>query len=91
MKKPITMEELNELVDLHAAQLAEHFDSVRIFCTKHDSEHLGLSNTQAYSKGRGNWYAQRGQIQDWLVGSNEMTRENERSVTLSPGEEEDED
>jgi hypothetical protein len=83
----MTKEQLMELVDLHAAQLAEHFDSVRIFCTKHNSDGEGDSATQGYSKGRGNYYAQEGQIREWLTAMNEETRVNQRLNQLDDGDE----
>lgn len=76
-----------ELVDLHAAQLAEHFDSVRIFCTKHNSDGKGDSATHGFSKGRGNYYAQEGQIREWLTVMNEETRVNQRLNQLDDGDE----
>jgi len=82
----MTKQELNDLVDLHCAQLSEHFDSVRIFCSKHDSENEGQGATQGYTRGRGNYYAQRGQIADWLVDQTEETRDVRRLINRGEAE-----
>lgn len=65
-----------ELVKVKAAELAEHFDSVRIFVTKHSGE---KEMTSAYTHGVGNIYAQLGQVKDWKVEQDELTRGNARS------------
>jgi len=45
-----------------AAMLYEHCDSVRIFITTHE----GVEGTHAFTHGVGNFYAQKGQIDEWL-------------------------
>ncbi len=55
---------LQSMVEHHASQLAEHFDSVRIFVTRNTED--GEQNTVAVDSGRGNFYAQLGQIHEWL-------------------------
>jgi hypothetical protein len=57
-------------------KLSEHFDSVRIFVTSRCEKEP--TNWNCYSEGRGNYYAQRGQIEDWIVREQERTRINER-------------
>ena len=57
-------EALQVILDECAAKLAEHFDSVRIFATKQGDG--SMSNTLAFDVGRGNFYAQSGQIVEWL-------------------------
>jgi len=57
-------EELQKLVDLHVSQLREHVDSVRIFVTTDMEE--GRSETVSYDSGKGNFFAQLGQVQEWL-------------------------
>lgn len=52
-----------KLVDECSAKLLEHFDSVRIFVSKHDG---GETNTASYEAGGGNFYAQLGQVAEWL-------------------------
>lgn len=56
--------ELREKVDTVVAQLSEHFDSVIIFMTLHNG---GKETTQFYEAGRGNFYAQLGQVREWLT------------------------
>ena len=46
-----------------ASELMEHFDSVRIFVTKHDGP---TDISQETSVGAGNFYAQYGQIRSWI-------------------------
>lgn len=56
-----------------ANSLIEHFDSVRIFVTKHD----GPSDaTGGYSTGKGNYHAQEGQIHEWLVMKDAEARQD---------------
>lgn len=55
--------ELKAKVDDTVAKLSEHFDSVRVFVTLHNG---GESETQSYETGGGNFYAQLGQVQEWL-------------------------
>lgn len=52
--------------------LREHCDSVRIFVTKESDD--GNADTIALTDGRGNWYAQKGQIVDWLENKPEDRR-----------------
>ena len=51
------------LVTRIATELSEQFDSVRIFVSRHD----GKAGTCRVSIGRGNFYAQYGQIREWLI------------------------
>lgn len=51
------------IVDRAKAQLMEHFESVRIFVTKHSGAD---DETGAYTVGQGNFYAQLGQISEWV-------------------------
>jgi hypothetical protein len=63
-----------ELIDKALGQLAEHFDSVHIFATRH----LGPEGTEAYSKGRGNFYARFGQMVRFVENEKEGFREEIR-------------
>lgn len=58
--------------------LMEHFDSVQIFATRHEAGEL--SGTVQVDFGRGNWFARRGQIHDWCVKEDEVTRQQARQV-----------
>lgn len=68
-----------EKVELHVARLMEHFDTVRIFCTRQDSDGQGL--TEAFTSGAGNFYAQKGQVREWLEAGEEEVRETVRGRT----------
>lgn len=52
--------------------LIEHFDSVQIFCTRHEPEEEGGTIHAAW--GAGNWFARFGQISEWMVKQDETTR-----------------
>ena len=58
-------QQARELVDKAVSQLGEHFDSVRIFVTKQLDD--GSTNTRAIDSGAGNFYAQLGQIREFIV------------------------
>lgn len=51
--------------------LGEHFDSVMIFCTRHEGDDRGSARV---AKGTGNWYARYGQVREWLVKEEEEAR-----------------
>lgn len=63
MAKVISIEEA-KLVDAVKNQLMEHFDTVRILVTKHDGP---SDETECYTVGGGNIYAQQGLAHDWLT------------------------
>lgn len=61
----MTDEEAQAIADKLASALAEHFDNVRIFVqwpTPNDEQ-----RSKTYNTGRGNWWAQYGQIKEWIV------------------------
>jgi len=66
-----------QLVDRHAYELAEHFDSVRIFVTRH---HGGKEDTASYSTGRGNFYASLGLVHEWVAMQDQIQREATNNV-----------
>jgi hypothetical protein len=45
--------------------LIEHFDTVQIFATRHESG--TLDGTVAASRGGGNWYARIGHVKEWIL------------------------
>lgn len=51
-----------EIIQKAADQLGEHFDTVQIFCTRHE----GSDGTGRYALGIGNWFARYGQIAYWM-------------------------
>lgn len=68
----MTTEEARELVRKHVLELGEHFESVRIFVTRASPEEH--HDTQAIDNGTGNFYAQFGQIQEWMSIQDEYQR-----------------
>lgn len=55
--------EHQKIVNDATEKLLEHFDSVRIFVTRHDGPR---DQTAAYDHGGDNFYAQTGQIIEWV-------------------------
>lgn len=51
-----------ELLDKHAAELSEHFDSVQIIATKL----LPSGKTVLYASGQGNYFARQGSLTKFL-------------------------
>lgn len=60
----MTKEEIKKLVDDHVSQIREHVDSVKVFVTFPTDD--GTGETAGYESGSGNFYAQFGQINEWL-------------------------
>ena len=56
--------------------LGEHFDTVQIFTTRHESGEFGGTVNVRY--GVGNWFARKGQIEDGRVKEDETTRHGVR-------------
>lgn len=75
MKEDLELDGDMEMVRRKAQDLMEHFDTVHIFCTRHNP---GDDNTSTISHGRGNYFARRGQIQDWVIVQEEGTRMSAR-------------
>lgn len=72
----MTAEQLEQLVKMHVAQLREHVDAVRIFVSVDPEE--GSSITRHCDSGSGNLFAQLGHVKDWIVGMDELTRQEVR-------------
>lgn len=53
-------------------KLGEHFESVRVFVTRANPERP--SDTQAIDEGTGNFYAQLGQIKEWVAIQDQYQR-----------------
>lgn len=64
-------ENRHRIIKAHAAQLAEHFDTVQIFCMKHLGDDCGTENQQF---GVGIWHARIGQVKEWVVKQDEISR-----------------
>lgn len=72
-----------ELVRKAAEQLSEHFDSVQILATRHESgKEDGTINV---NYGIGNWFARYGQAYEWLVKCDERIKMDVRDKDI-PGE-----
>lgn len=65
-------EQAEAMVREHVLKLGEHFESVRIFVTRAKPE--SPSDTQAIDNGTGNFYAQLGQITEWLAIQDQYQR-----------------
>lgn len=76
-------EEDIQLVKDAADRLMEHFDSVRIFVTKHDGT---TDTTIPFTTGAGNFYAQLGQVNEWKAEQNEITRTEARKSNGGEGD-----
>lgn len=72
MSQPDDLQRIEAVI----SQLGEHFDSVMIFCTRHDEGQEG--GTVNCALGSGNWYARYGQCREWLITNDERTRESVR-------------
>lgn len=57
-----------------ATVLMEHFDSVQIFCTRHEGD-----GTVRISEGAGNYYARFGQVEEWMIREKEVCRKPQRT------------
>jgi len=68
----MTDDELQAILKRHVADLMEHFDSVRILATVHLDD--GSKNTKSLEEGDGNFYAQLGQVHEWLDIQREYQR-----------------
>lgn len=65
-----------KLVKKFCDDLGEHFDTVRIFVTRHEPEME--DGTITIDRGVGNWYAQYGQVKEWMIIQDERAREHTR-------------
>ena len=58
-----------ELLQKAIDTLGEHFDSVQIFATRHDTD-----GTKSIQKGCGNWFARYGQVREWMLKEEQSSR-----------------
>ena len=65
----MTDKQRHALLIKHASAIVEHFDSVQILATREDG-----GSTRSYAAGRGNYYARRGSVEEWLTREQEETR-----------------
>lgn len=64
-------DEALKIIKAKTAQLTEHFETVQVFVTIHESD----GNTKSTRWGSGNYFARVGQVQMWL---DEQKAENTR-------------
>jgi len=62
-------ERAQELVDKFIKEVGEFVDTAQIFLTFHDGE-----MTSSYDKGMGNFFARKGQVDEWLVIQREFEK-----------------
>lgn len=85
-------ERLRALVRRHVGQLSEFFDSVHVFVSvKQRDDDSGRPVTGAFDLGAGNWYSRLGQVREWLVGQDEVTRHRVRQMMNADAAESDPD
>lgn len=71
MSEEFTPEDGQRLLDEHCAKLLEHFDVCRIFVSRNDgSRQVTVGNTT----GGGNFYAQIGQVQEWIDAQRQFVK-----------------
>jgi len=75
MSDHLTGAQRERIVKDAVAKLMEHFETVQIFVTRHDS-HVG---TGACTRGDGNFYARMGQVRDWIDREHEASLDEVRS------------
>lgn len=66
-------DQLEKIMDSHAAALCEHFDSVIIFATYRRGQ-----NSSYLTRGRGCYYSQYGSVRDWIIRQDEDTKQDAR-------------
>lgn len=71
------------LIDDYVAKLCEHFDNVQIFT---NTMNEGGDSLAYISRGGGNMLARQGQVRDWLIRQEELSR-----IEARKDEEDDED
>lgn len=67
-EKDMDMERVKKV----AEALGEHFDTVQIFCTRHEAGTDDGTINIAWSTG--NWFTRYGQVREWLIKADERTR-----------------
>lgn len=73
---PVNAEEEQDLnrIKEAALKLGEHFETVQIFATRHQSETEDNTGTVNCNYGVGNWFARLGFVKDWVIRQDEYTR-----------------
>jgi hypothetical protein len=71
MSEDATPDPIQKIIEQHCAELMEHCDACRIFVSRNDS---GKQETAGNTTGGGNYYAQLGQIEQWLISQRQHVR-----------------
>lgn len=75
MTEPKSPQEI--VIDECLNKLAEHYDCVQIFASRHDVDD-NEKKTLGSDRGKGNWFARYGQVKEWVIREEEATRINTR-------------
>lgn len=75
----MTVDDLIKLVDRHASELGEHFDSVQVLVSNSGSE-----GTENIYSGVGNWFARQGMAHDFITKDSANTHANKIGDRLDP-------
>lgn len=75
---------IKKLVDQAIHTLGEHCSSVRIFCTY--PTHDGEACTAGHTSGCGDFYAQLGLIDEWIITQREYVKHKARKDADEPEE-----
>lgn len=68
------------MVQWHVDKLCEHFGSIHIFATRHESGQL--DGTISVNLGAGDWYARYGKVKEWVIIEEQRMREQAISRQL---------
>ena len=72
-----TTDDDEKIINSALDMLVEHFDTVQIFCSRHEANKE--NGTVGFQAGRGNMYAREGQIKSWLTKHKERLKEEVRN------------
>ena len=72
----MTREEIDKCVERFLHEIGEHTQSARVFLTYPTED--GKPHYAGYTNGCGNFFAQKGQITDWVIRQEEYVREDAR-------------
>jgi len=76
-KKPSQEDQDLRMVRTHCQQLIEHFDTVQIFVSRHNSSG-DEDGTISVRDGIGNFHARLNQAKEWITHQDECVREHTR-------------
>lgn len=70
-----------ERVKAAVQTLMEHFDTVQIFASRYEIESERNGETTEIAYGDGNWFARFGQVKEWIVCTEQRSRNSVESRT----------